>query len=219
MINTIFHGDKAEFEDAKTDGDVWSDPDEPGKYQYAIGIKAQTKTDKQVRSSKEKWDVKDQKDFRAGMYQFMLEDLPSATWMPEKTSGKAARKALNDNMADETDYQLLQNCNDAMTTVTLALKRMAPDIMKVANTDVCRKLAKDTIELLKKAASPGEVVTELLMTPMGEVTKLQAEESLIAAGKCYEDLLAIHSQCKNMIKVETKKGGASSSSGLRKLKD
>ncbi|CAK0809851.1 unnamed protein product, partial [Prorocentrum cordatum] len=201
MINTIFNRNSPEFEAAKQDGEVWSDPDEPGKYAYDTAVRKTSKVTSNKRVAKETFNPKDAKMFRGGMADFMLEEPP--TWKPMRTENKSARKALHDTRADQNDYTLLQNCNDAMTTVTLALKRMGPEVMSYAKADVSRKLAKDTMELLKK------------------VTKLQAEEPLIAAGKCYEDLMAMHSQCANLIKTEKRKsnqgGGGSSGSKLAKM--
>ena len=218
MIKTIFHGDERDFEAAKLDGDAWSDPEEPGKYVYDASVKETIKKNTSKRTAQEEFDVKDQTKFRAGMAQLMLEELEPPTWKPEKTTGRAARKALEDDMADATDFQLLQNCNDAMTTVTLALKRMGPEVMKCASSDVSRKLAKDTMQLLKSAVAPSEKVTELLMSGIGQVNELHAEGALISAGKCYEDLHAIHAQCRNVIKIEKNKASSSAASQKGNIK-
>eukprot|EP00959_Pyramimonas_sp_CCMP1952_P288452 6031952-Pyramimonas_sp.AAC.1 len=64
----------------------------------------------------------------------MLEELEPPTWKPMRTENKSARKALHDARND-----------DAMATVTLALKRMGPEVTSYAKADVSRKLAKDTM--------------------------------------------------------------------------
>ena len=82
---------------------------------------------------------------------------------------------------------------------------MAPQAPRLFTSEIIQKMAHDGLALLKKAAVPGEVVTKLLMTDPTKVKKISAEDALIAAGKVYEELQAVHNSLVQIIKSEKKK--------------
>ena len=88
--------------------------------------------------------------------------------------------------------------------MTLDLQRMAPQVCRITTNEVIRRIAQESIDLLKKAAGPSEKIQKLLMTDPSKVRKIEAEDSLIAAGKIYEQLAELHTQLKAIVKNDQK---------------
>eukprot|EP00959_Pyramimonas_sp_CCMP1952_P194313 4063222-Pyramimonas_sp.AAC.1 len=82
---------------------------------------------------------------------------------------------------------------------------MAPQVCRITTNEVIRRIAQESLDLLKKAAGPSEKIQKLLMTDPAKVRKLEAEDALIASGKIYEQLAEIHTQLKAIITNDKKK--------------
>ncbi|CAK0889825.1 unnamed protein product [Prorocentrum cordatum] len=208
MIATVFNGSRAAFEEAKDDGDVWADPEDDTRYQYDQKIKNNTDTRSEKKTATVVLNPKDKKEFM-GAIANMMEDMERPEWMNLEVKNKKERKAIKDDCADDTDMMLLQNCNDSFTSVTLDLQRMAPQVCRITTTEVIRRIAQESLDLLKKAAGPSEKIQKLLMTDPNSVRKLEAEDALIAAGKIYEQLAELHTQLRAIVNNDKKKQKAS----------
>ncbi|CAK0895028.1 unnamed protein product, partial [Prorocentrum cordatum] len=208
MIATVFNGSRAAFEEAKDDGDVWTDPEDDTRYQYDQKIKKNTDTRSEKKTATVVLNPKDKKEFM-GAIANMMEDMERPEWMNFEVKNKKERKAIKDDCADDTDMMLLQNANDSFTSVTLDLQRMAPQVCRITTNEVIRRIAQESLDLLKKAAGPSEKIQKLLMTDPNSVRKLEAEDALIAAGKIYEQLAELHTQLRAIVNNDKKKQKAS----------
>eukprot|EP00959_Pyramimonas_sp_CCMP1952_P313124 6554230-Pyramimonas_sp.AAC.1 len=73
MIATVSNGNKHAFQEAKDEGDVWTDPEDETLYQYSLKTKKNTDSRSSKKVATEVWNVKGNKNFM-GSVAHMIED-------------------------------------------------------------------------------------------------------------------------------------------------
>ena len=144
-----------------------------------------------------------------------MTDAPAPSWLKkwEKRGfhplSNSEKKAVADQHADDTDMLLLQSCHDSITSVTLDIHRLAPQVVAVAQTECTTKIATESLALLKKIVVPGAKVEQLLMQPKDTIMKHEAEDAVMACGKIFEEMRDVHSQMLSILKRAKSKGKSS----------
>ena len=77
---------------------------------------------------------------------------------------------------------------------------MAPELVKSGTTSLIKKLAGDAMTICKALVIPRGRVETLLMSDRAVVSKYEAEDAVVAAGKPYEDLVEVHMQMSMTLK-------------------
>jgi len=113
---------------------------------------------------------------------------------------------LKDQYADGTDKLLLQNCHDSLTTMTLDMQRLAPQLTAAGKSEHTDALAKQALDILKNRVEPSPQIQTLMMKIAKEekMPKAVAENALIAAGEPFEELQKIQITMTSVVKEAQK---------------
>jgi len=199
--------------------EVW---ERSGMWYYGVQNKRHNKTTEVSKSSTSQWDAKDETEGRAFLACLWSEEDASPVWLQRRELCDDKKELLpiadkdggadsDQVLADDTDMQVLQACHDSTTKTTLAIKRLAPELNKIAKTGVTAKIASEALTLLKTLVEPGDVVEQLLMSERKDVTKQAAENALLGVGKPFSELMELHKQMTttyNRLMKEAKSKGA-----------
>ena len=135
-------------------------------------------------------------------------DKDKHNWML-KDKLKSGQKAPKGTPASDEDMLLLQNCNDSITRLTLDIQRMAPQLVKVADSQFTKKIAVESLQLLKAIVTPGETVQNLLMQDKNDLDARTIQKALADAGGPFEELMEVHKVVKKHVIEQQKKLKAS----------
>ena len=102
----------------------------------------------------------------------------------------AAPSSANDK-ADDADFAQLQECHDSVTRLTLAIKRLAPEVVKIgkdAGSFVEEQAAK-ALSLLRELTKPANEVEECLFQIPSRLLKSKAMRAVDRTKEPYNNLV------------------------------
>ena len=110
---------------------------------------------------------------------------------------------LTGDSATDHQMQLLQESFDSVTRMTMAIKKMATEIMgnlsdKALGGGNAKQMAKRGLQMLKDLVAPTQTIEELLVTERSEVDGATVEEALEAARGPYKAVLDFYSDLRTI---------------------
>ena len=208
FIGHFYSGNKELFQKAKEEGECYED-----KGRWYTTMSFETNADKVTDAKKAKKSYTaegvDFNDVVAGV----LSDMEGgAEWLVASCSiTGSSSKQKPDAQAPPSDSQMrmLQESFDAVTRMTMAIKKMATEIMGSLGSagfesESAKSIARRGLQLLKELVAPSQLIEELLVTDRCDLTAKRVEAALEQARVPYKRVVDFYS---DLATIYAKRGG------------
>ena len=217
MIGTHYAGREDIFVKAEHAGEVKLNATD-GLWYFRWSVRSKTVDNKEHVTATSRLDVSDPKIWVQLMDQFSsdlkaVEHDDGGSWFNMQhakgiaSAGSAVDALTNSAEADlapnDADMRLLQEVFDAMTKITLAIKRMAQELLTWRSSDSA--IAREGLSRLKELVDPTLSVETLLVTPRADMTKGVVSQACDGAKEPYRKILDFYKQLVAIYELQVQK--------------
>ena len=211
FIGHFFSGHKELYEKAKDENEIY---EKDGLWYVRMKVE---KTIDTVRDTKK---IQKTASVHEGEYkdviQGVLEDMKNEpAWLDAAKTASSSKAIVASEPSDE-QMQALQESFDAITRMTLAIKKMATEIMGSCGADgfeseSAKHMARRGLQLLKDLVPPSEIIEDFLVTDRCDLLAKSVQGALEKARGPYKRIMDFYD---DLLTIYQKRGGKMSRKNL-----
>ena len=211
FIGHFFSGNKELYEKAKDENEVY---EKEGLWYVKMKVEKTTDTVRDTKKFAKKASVHE--DAYTDVIQGVLEDMKNEpAWLDVAKTASSSKAIVVSEPSDE-QMQALQESFDAITRMTLAIKKMATEIMGSCGKDgldseSAKNMARRGLQLLKDLVPPSETIEEFLVTDRCDLLAKSVQGALEKARGPYKRIMDFYD---DLLTIYQKRGGKMSRKNL-----